>query len=109
MKRKVFFFIIFNSFLAFLNAQTLKVFLYTANFNTPENNSYIECYFSFDANSVRLIKSENKEYYGELDIYLEIRSSEGIIYNDHYKLKSPYFKDSVANNLLFIDQNLFNI
>ncbi|MEE2699917.1 MAG: GWxTD domain-containing protein [Bacteroidota bacterium] len=104
MKMKVIIFLVLNVFVTLLNAQSLKAFLYTANYNTPDNNPFIECYFSFEANSMTLIEDENKKYYGELDIYLEITSEGNLIYHDHYKLKSPYFKDSVANNLLFIDQ-----
>ena len=96
--------LIFSCFSTLLNAQTLKAFLYTANFNTPNNNSYVECYFSFDANSIKLIEGSNKKYYGELDIYLEIKNDEQLIYHDHYNLKSPGFTDSIGNNLLFIDQ-----
>ena len=48
MKFRTILFLIFSCFLTLLNAQTLKGFLYTANFNTPDNKSYVECYFSFD-------------------------------------------------------------
>lgn len=101
--------IIFSFFSTLLNAQTLKAFLYTANFNTPNNKSYVECYFSFDVNSIKLIKGHNNKYYGELDIYLEITADEQLIYHDHYTLKSPDFIDSIRNNLLFIDQQRIGI
>ena len=104
MKFKIFLFFIFYSFSSISEAQNLKAFLYTANFNCPENEPYIETYICFDANSVQLIKDENKKYYGELDIYIEITKDVHLIYNDHYSLKSPYFDDSTSNNLLFIDQ-----
>lgn len=105
MKIKVFFLTILSSVSVFLNAQTLKAFLYTANFNSPENKSYIETYLAFDANSVKLIQDKNNRYFGELDIYIEITKDTEVVFNDHYDLKSPYFEDSAANNLLFIDQN----
>ena len=105
MKFKIFLFFIFYSFSSISEAQNLKAFLYTANFNCPENEPYIETYICFDPNSVQLIKDENKKYYGELDIYIEITKDVHLIYNDHYSLKSPYFKDSIFNNLLFIDQH----
>ena len=104
MKFKIFLFFIFYSFSSISEAQNLKAFLYTASFNCPENEPYIETYICFDANSVQLIKDENKKYYGELDIYIEITKDVHLIYNDHYSLKSPYFDDSTSNNLLFIDQ-----
>jgi len=104
MKMKAILFIIFSSISVLINAQTLKAFLYTANFNSPENESYIETYLSFDVNSVQLIQDKNEKYLGELDIYIEISKSNKLIFNDHYTLRSPYFEDSVANNLLFIDQ-----
>jgi GWxTD domain-containing protein len=59
---------------------------------------------SFDANSIKLIMDENKNYYGELDIVINITDTKKSIYNDHYILKSPYFNDSTNNNLLFIEQ-----
>ena len=105
MKFKIIIFFILFSISAISEAQTLKAFLYTANFNSPENKSYIETYLSFDANSVKLIQDENNKYFGELDVYMEISKEGNLIYNDHYSLKSPYFKDSTANNLLFIDQH----
>ena len=89
MKFKIFLFFIFYSFSSISEAQNLKAFLYTANFNSPENEPYIETYICFDANSVQLIKDENKKYYGELDIYIEITKDVHLIYNDHYSLKSP--------------------
>ena len=101
MKMQVIF-IILSSVSVFINAQTLKAFLYTANFNSPDNNSYIETYLSFDANSVQLIQDEKNKYFGELDIYIEMRKANELIFNDHYVLRSPYFEDSIANNLLFI-------
>lgn len=104
MKFKVIIFFILYGISAISEAQTLKAFLYTANFNSPDNKSYIETYLSFDVNSVHLIEDQNKKYYGELDIYIEILEDGNLIYNDHYSLKSPYFKDSIFNNLLFIDQ-----
>ena len=105
MKFKIIIFFILFSISAISEAQTLKAFLYTANFNSPENKSYIETYLSFDANSVKLIQDENNKYFGELDVYIEITKSNEIIFNDHYSLKSPFFEDSIANNLLFIDQH----
>jgi hypothetical protein len=105
MKMKAFFFIILSGISVLINAQTLKAFLYTTNFNSPDNKSYIETYLSFDANSVQLIQDENNKYFGELDIYIEITKVDELIFNDHYTLKSPYFEDSIANNLLFIDQH----
>ena len=102
---KAIFFILLSGISVLINAQTLKAFLYTANFNSPENKSYIETYLSFDANSVQLIQDENNKYFGELDIYIEITKANELIFNDHYALKSPYFEDSIANNLLFIDQH----
>ena len=101
---KAILFIILSSISVLINAQTLKAFLYTANFNSLENKSYIETYLSFDVNTVQLIQDKNDKYFGELDIYIEISKSNKFIFNDHYTLRSPYFKDSVANNLLFIDQ-----
>ncbi len=105
MKFKVLFCIVFSCATLFSKAQNLKAFFYSANFNTPNNQPYIETYLSFDANSVNLIEAENKKYYGELDIYLEISKDGDIVFSDHYSLKSPYFKDSIFNNLLFIDQH----
>ena len=105
MKFKIIIFFILFSISTISEAQTLKAFLYTANFNSPENKSYIETYLSFDANSVKLIQDENNKYFGELDVYIEITKSNEIIFNDHYALKSPYFEDSIANNILFIDQH----
>lgn len=105
MKMKAILFIIFSGISVLINAETLKAFLYTANFNSPENKSYIETYLSFDANSVQLIQDKNNKYFGELDIYIEIIKDNELIFNDHYALKSPYFEDSIANNSLFIDQN----
>ena len=104
MKIKTILFVIFINSTTLLDAQSLKGFLYTANFNTPENKSYIECYLSFDANSIKLIEGNNNKYYGELDVQLEIKSDKKLVYYDHYKLKSPDFIDSSENNLLFIDQ-----
>jgi len=104
MKMKAIFFIIFISIPVLINAQTLKAFLYTANFNSLENQSYIETYLSFDVNTVQLIQDKNDKYFGELDIYIQISKSNRFIFNDHYTLRSPYFEDSIANNLLFIDQ-----
>jgi len=109
MKFKVIIFFILYGISAISEAQTLKAFLYTANFNSPDNKSYIETYLSFDVNSVHLIEDENKKYYGELDVYIEILEDGNLIYNDHYSLKSPYFKDSIFNNLLFIDQHRISI
>ena len=72
MKFKIIIFFILFSISAISEAQTLKAFLYTTNFNSPENKSYIETYLSFDANSVKLIQDENNKYFGELDVYIEI-------------------------------------
>ena len=91
MKFKIIIFFILFSISAISEAQTLKAFLYTANFNSPENKSYIETYLSFDANSVKLIQDENSKYFGELDVYMEISKEGNLIYNDHYSLKSPFF------------------
>ena len=109
MKIKIIIFITISSICTFSNAQSLKGFLYTANFNTPNNKPYIETYLSFDANSVQLVQDKNAKYYGQLDIYMEITNNDNLIYNDHYLLKSPYFEDSTRNNLLFIDQHRISI
>ena len=104
MKNKLSLFIITNIISVCISGQNLNGFLYTSIFNTPDNNSYIEIYMSFDANSNKLIMDENKRYYGELDIVINITDTKKSIYNDHYILKSPYFNDSTNNNLLFIEQ-----
>tara|TARA_B100000902_G_scaffold70377_1_gene76122 strand:+ start:3438 stop:4865 length:1428 start_codon:yes stop_codon:yes gene_type:complete len=104
MKNKLSLFIITNIISVCISGQNLNGFLYTSIFNTPDNNSYIEIYMSFDANSIKLIMDENKKYYGELDIVINITDTKKSIYNDHYILKSPYFNDSTNNNLLFIEQ-----
>ena len=59
---KVIIFFILYGISAISEAQTLKAFLYTANFNSPENKSYIETYLSFDVNSVHLIEDENNKF-----------------------------------------------
>ena len=56
---KAILFIILSSISVLINAQTLKAFLYTANFNSLENKSYIETYLSFDVNTVQLIQDKN--------------------------------------------------
>lgn len=104
MKKKLSLFIITIIISVCIYGQNLNGFLYTSIFNTPDNNSYIEIYMSFDANSIKLIMDENKNYYGELDIVINITDTKKLIYNDHYILKSPYFNDSTNNNLLFIEQ-----
>ncbi len=104
MKIKAFLFFILSSFSFFCGAQNLKAFLYTATFNSPSNKPYIETYLSFDANSIKLKFSERNGYFGELDILIEVIKESTIVYSDHYKLKSPFFVDSVSNNQLFIDQ-----
>jgi len=104
MKNKLSLLIISNIISACIYGQNINGFLYTSIFNTPDNNSYIEIYMSIDANSIKLIMDQSKDYYGELDIVINITNVNTSIYNDHYILKSPYFKDSINNNLLFIEQ-----
>ena len=104
MKNKLSLFIITNIISVCIYGQNINGFLYTSIFNTPDNNSYVEIYMSFDANSIKLIMDENKNYYGELDIVINITNHKKSIYNDHYILKSPYFNDSINNNLFFIEQ-----
>ena len=82
MKMKAILFIVLSSISVLINAQTLKAFLYTANFNSLENKSYIETYLSFDANSVKLIQDKNNKYFGELDVYIEITKDNKLIFND---------------------------
>tara|TARA_B100001245_G_scaffold106875_1_gene77977 strand:+ start:270 stop:485 length:216 start_codon:yes stop_codon:yes gene_type:complete len=59
MKFKIIIFFILFSISAISEAQTLKAFLYTANFNSPENKTYIETYLSFDAS---LEQSDNPTF-----------------------------------------------
>ena len=109
MKIKAFLFFILSSFSFFCGAQNLKAFLYTATFNSPSNKPYIETYLSFDANSIKLKFSERNGYFGELDILIEVIKESTIVYSDHYKLKSPFFVDSVSNNRFCADFFLLNV
>ena len=85
-----------------LQGQGLQSYITTATF-TSEAGSFLEIYIGFDANTLQL-RQKNEMYSGEIEIQIDITNGKKTIYNDHYILKSPNFKNIDKNNLFFFDQ-----
>ena len=49
-------------------------YLNTASFKTDDNTKYLETYLTFDASSIKLIQKKDKQFYGDIDVRIEINT-----------------------------------
>tara|TARA_B100000902_G_scaffold251310_1_gene237807 strand:+ start:309 stop:1709 length:1401 start_codon:yes stop_codon:yes gene_type:complete len=84
-------------------SQQLESFLSLASFNS-DKGPFIETYLGFNANTIKLNRGSNNKFSGKVNIKIDVLYNDSNYYNDSYILTSPYFNDSIGNNLFFIDQ-----
>lgn len=85
-----------------LSSQDIKSYITNATFNSQEG-AFVELYIAFDANSLSLLPLNNS-YFAEIDIDIEIKNYDSIVYSDHYILNSPLFDLQKDNDVFFFDQ-----
>ncbi len=85
-----------------LSSQDIKSYITNATFNSQEG-AFVELYIAFDANSLSLVPSNNS-YFAKIDVNIEIKNDDIIVYSDHYILNSPLFDLQIDNDVFFFDQ-----
>ncbi len=77
-------------------ADNLNAYLYLAQFNSPEQGSYIECYLNVSGKSVSYQKNRDGAFQAKLQVVYIFKQAEKIITFEKYQLNSPVVKDSNA-------------
>lgn len=85
-----------------LYSQDIKSYITNATFNSQEG-AFVELYIAFDANSLSLLPSNNS-YFAKIDVDIEIKNYDSIVYSNHYILNSPLFDLQKDNDVFFFDQ-----
>tara|TARA_B110000003_G_scaffold41504_1_gene38660 strand:+ start:157 stop:1566 length:1410 start_codon:yes stop_codon:yes gene_type:complete len=85
-----------------VHSQDIKSYITNATFNSQEG-SFVELYIAFDANSLFLVPSNNS-FFAKIDVNIEIKNDDVIVYSDHYILNSPLFDLQMDNDVFFFDQ-----
>lgn len=99
--KNILFIIIFTAYSLQSNAQIskndLRVYLDCKQFFSPSEKNYAEIYLQFVATSINYIPLDNG-LIAELAIQMSISKADSMIYQDAYRLKSPFMKDSIIED-----------
>ncbi len=79
-----------------LNAGNLSAYLYLAQFNSPQQGAYIECYLNIIGSSVAYTKAPNGTFQANLEVLYLFKQSNQIKAFEKYQLNSPVIGDSVS-------------
>ncbi|MEI7596060.1 MAG: GWxTD domain-containing protein [Bacteroidota bacterium] len=90
-------------------AQSFQAYLNYCQFNTPNNEPFVETYLAVVGKSVKYVKNANGKYQGAVDATLIFRQDSVVKDFKKITLLSPEVDDTLKINFTFIDQQRFSL
>lgn len=91
------------------NSQNLRAYLSYSIFNTPDNEPYVETYLTVNGQSINYISVGDGSYQGTIEVQLLFKKGDSIINYAKYDLSGPVVKDTLKNNINFVDVQRYGL